>query len=470
MCTPAPIIHTYYEVHRSYLAHNQFNAVYEEIKHHIQKGSGNRFSGICIRKNDKNTWTPHMDQIRTQILASHHGQIDYALVDYYHDETAFLNWHSMSEATHISIYHISIGHVRRCCLRNKETHHVHTFDLYDGDLFIMKVGYQQRFEHCIKLVKSFHKPCIHISFCQTYMPTCYFIYDPRAYQATTHTNNNANTHIIYTMKPYTIQFGQHGSDSELFEPYDTLNPHIALLASNLQKAIRRQEKEIALHTTMNILYHGGIVQLLRRLSIITWEDVILNVYYPAIVWLFVAISSKSYQATKHDIVFIYSYVAYLCEIDEVTQYNGTYKKTTPFAEVCQHTMALSLHIRIQYGGFSSELCGMNDLIRRVLQHDILISQKELTIIPPCELVTVHILDAAIDFHCFPSMLKRIQERIPFLTEESIKKAIWNFDSNINRRIRESNMERCEEEEQQWKEWIQPACTGYRKYIKKHVLQ
>lgn len=75
----------------------------------------------------------------------------------------------------------------------------------------------------------------------------------------------------------------------------------------------------------------GIVQLLRRLSIITWEDIILNVYYPAIVWLFVAISSKSYQATKHDIVFIYSYVAYLCKIDEVTQYNGTYKKTTPCA-------------------------------------------------------------------------------------------------------------------------------------------
>lgn len=59
--------------------------------------------------------------------------------------------------------------------------------------------------------------------------------------------------------------------------------------------------------------------------------------------------------------------------------------------------------------------------RRVLQHDILILQKELTIIPPCELVTVHILDAAIYFHCLPSMLKRVQECIPFLTEESIKK-------------------------------------------------
>ena len=72
------------------------------------------------------------------------------------------------------------------------------------------------------------------------------------------------------------------------------------------------------------------------------------------------------------------------------------------------------------------------------------------------------VEAAIDFHCFPSMLKRVQERIPFISEETIKKAIWNFDSNINQRIIRVYDEK---EEEQWKSWIQPACAGYRAYIK-----
>jgi hypothetical protein len=105
---------------------------------------------------------------------------------------------------------------------------------------------------------------------------------------------------------------------------------------------------------------------------------------------------------------------------------------------------------------------MNDYIRRVLQHEVYISQQEIIIIEPYELIKVDILDAAIDFHCFPSMLKRVQERIPFLTEEVIRKAIWNFDSNVNCRIKKSHDAK---EEEQWKTWIQPACAGYRTYIR-----
>jgi hypothetical protein len=189
----------------------------------------------------------------------------------------------------------------------------------------------------------------------------------------------------------------------------------------------------------------------------------LNQYYPAIVWLFIAISSKLYQATNHDVLFIYSYVAYLCDLEEHTDYNGTYKEVIPFPHLYHDTMALSLYVRLQYGGFSSELGGMNDFIRRILQHEIDISQKEITILEPYELIQVEIIDAAIDFHCFPSMLKRIQQRIPFLTEDTIKKAIWNFDSSVNRRIMHIHDPK---DEQQWKLWIQPACALYRNYIRK----
>ena len=469
---PTPTIHEYYELHRAYLVRNQFKSVYDEIKHHVKKGSGSRLSCVCISKKYKKDftlyshplldWTPQIEKIHKQILQSYQGSIDYGLVHYYHDETAVINWHSDREAIHTPIYSISIGHPRRFCLRNKETQEIHTFDLYDGDLFVMKVGCQQHFEHCIKSVKSFNKPRISITFRQIESPTCYFIYHPILYVATVHTEYDVKTDLIYTMMPQGIQIGLYTIDEAPFEPYDKEQPQLSLLKSNLQKAIRRQEKDIALHTTMKMIVHGGIIELLRRITIITWEDVMLNIYYPAIVWLFIAISSKTYRATNDDIIFIHSYVAYLCDLDEKTEYDGTCKEVTPFPQLCYDTMALSLYIRLQYGGFSSEIGGMNDLIRRLLQHEVLISQKEMVLVEPYELIKVDILDAAIDFHCFPSMLKRVQERIPFISEETIKKAIWNFDSNINRRIIHVYDEK---EEEQWKSWIQPACAGYRAYIK-----
>jgi alkylated DNA repair dioxygenase AlkB len=465
-----PSIHEYFEVHRSYLPRNQFKLVYDEIKHQIKKGTGSRMSCVCISKSYKKDftlyshplldWTPTIQQIREAILQAHPGPVDYGLVHYYHDETSVINWHSDREAMNTPIYSISIGHPRRFCLRNKETNEIHTFDLYDGDLFIMKVGCQERFEHCIKSVKSFNKPRISITFRQIEKPVCYFIYNPQSYMATVQNIYDTATDLIHTMMPQGIQFGLHHSSAESFEPYDSLLPQLSLLKSNLQKAIRRQEKDIALHTTMKMIYHGGIIELLRRLTIITWEDVVLNVYYPAIVWLYLAISSKSYYATNEDILFIHSYVAYLCDLDAVTKYDGAYKGSTPFPQLCHDTMALSLYVRLQYGGFPSEICAMNDLIRGVLQHEVYISQEEMIIIEPYELIKVDILDAAIDFHCFPSMLKRVHERIPFLTEETIKKAIWTFDSSVNRRVTHD-----EKEEQQWKEWIQPACALYRVYIK-----
>lgn len=470
-----PFIHEYFEVHRSYVPRNQFKSVHDEIKPHIKKGSGSRMSCVCISDKYKHDftlypyplldWTPAIQQIRDSILKNHIGPIDYGLVHYYQDETAVINWHSDREAMKSRIYSISIGHPRRFCLRNKETKEIHTFDLYDGDLVVMKIGCQERFEHCIKSVKSFDKPRISITFRQMEQPMCYFIYDPVSYVASVHAIQPVESTLMYTMLPQGIQFGYHQSDSEPFEPYDVVVPQLSLLKSNLQKAIRRQEKEIALHTTMKMIVHGGIIELLRRLTIITWEDVILNKYYPAIVWLFVALSTKTYQATNDDVLFIHSYVAYLCDLEEVTEYGTTTEEITPFSQLSHDPMALSLFSRLQYGGFECERDAMNELIGRVLRNDVPISQKEITIIDPYELIKVEILDAAIDFHCFPSMIKRVQEHIPFLSEEVIRHAIWTFDSSINRRI---SITYDDAEEKQWNVSIRPACVGYRTYIKNMI--
>jgi len=464
-------IHEYFEIHRSYLPRNQFKIVHDEIKHHMKKGSGSRMSCVCFNKSNKKDftlyshplldWTPTIQHIRQAILQTYPGPIDYGLVHYYHDETAVINWHCDREAMNSPIYSISLGHPRRFCLRNKETQEIHTFDLYDGDLFIMKVGCQNKYEHCIKSVKSFNMPRISITFRQLETPACYFLYDPVTYKISIHTDHTPHAELIYTMLPYGIQLECLPVDSEPFEPYDTSLPHVSLLKSNLQKAIRRQEKEIALHTTMKMIYHGGIIELLRRLTIITWEDTMLNPYYPAIMWLYIAISSKSYHVTNHDVVFIHSYVAYLCDIDDVTELY-TAQESIPFQQLYHHPMALSLFMRLQYGGFDSEKAAMNGLIWHLLHRDVPISEKEIVIVDPYELIKVDILDAAIDFHCFPSMLKRIKEQLPLLTEEIIRQSIWIFDSNVNRRI---TITYDDADRIRWKEIIQPVCAIYRAYIR-----
>jgi hypothetical protein len=476
------IIHEYFELHRAFIPPQQFKAVHEEVKPHIRKGQGSRLSCVCVSREHRSDftiyslplidWTPQIDQIRQSILKSRpkaEGQIDYGLVHYYHDESSVINWHYDREAMKTTIYSISLGNPRRFCLRNKETKELHTFDLYDGDLFIMKIGCQERFEHCIKSIKTFNQPRISITFRQIEKPMCYAIYNPSTYTmdvAGEIEGNDLYHHVVTTPQGIHLVYVKGGEcDTERFEPLSTTLEHLSLLKSNLQKAIRRQEKEVALHTALKFIYHGQWVELLRRLTIITFEDVTLNRYYPAIVWLYVAISSRIYHPTHHDIIFIYSYVGYLCELNEATGCDFSYKGVMPFHEICEHPTAVALYLRLQYGGFDGELCAINDMMFKVIYGDIQIAQQEMTVLEPYELAMVTILDCAIDFHCFPSMVKRIQARIPGTTEDEIRQAIWEFDSSVNVRL---TVNHHTEQEKKWIEKVQPECRAYRTYLRNRI--
>ena len=80
----------------------------------------------------------NINLIRQKIINKFNSTVDYGLVHYYHNENASINWHSDREALRSPIYSINLGGVRRFCLRNKETKKLYSFDLHDGDLFIMK--------------------------------------------------------------------------------------------------------------------------------------------------------------------------------------------------------------------------------------------------------------------------------------------------------------------------------------------
>lgn len=172
-----PIVTQYYELHRSFIERNIFGKLYDELRDHLQINAS-RKSCVCVNHELKETfdiyhlplidWTVTSNKIRNKIVA-HCGDmhaIDYGLVHYYADSNATISWHHDKEALNSNVYLVSVGGTRSFCLRDKETRQVLTFHLFDGDLFIMKTGCQDKYEHCIKSVKLFNEPRISVTFRQ----------------------------------------------------------------------------------------------------------------------------------------------------------------------------------------------------------------------------------------------------------------------------------------------------------------
>ena len=168
--TNKPIITEYYELHRGFMDKGQFRHLYREVEPHLQARSSRRscvetsLDDIYYRDLPHITWTPLVTEIRDQLIDAFNAPISLVLVHYYHDHQATINWHSDREATNSDIFSVSVGGTRRFCLRSKTTDTIHTFDLHDGDLFIMKTGCQDRYEHCIKSIKAYNDPRINLTF------------------------------------------------------------------------------------------------------------------------------------------------------------------------------------------------------------------------------------------------------------------------------------------------------------------
>ena len=85
---------------------------------------------------------------------------------------------------------------------------------------------------------------------------------------------------------------------------------IPLVKSNLQKAIRRCDSQIAFQSTL-VLLQCAPMELLRRLPIIYIEDVCLMDSYPIIIWLMMA--DRDYGTLKNRDIDI------ILNIDEINE-------------------------------------------------------------------------------------------------------------------------------------------------------
>lgn len=481
-----PIITQYYELHRSFIERKQFNNLFNEIYLHLAINSS-RKSCVCLDNKFKQQftiynlplidWTVTASHIRNKILTDYNNlySIDYGLIHYYENCNSNITWHSDREALRSNIYSISVGGTRRFCLRNRETKEVLTFDLFDGDLFVMKIGCQDKYEHCIKSIKLFNEPRISITFRQLETPILYYTYYPLEMKIiTTEICPDVKCYKVITETREKIIIGIVDNNPNNFMNIHPKNINISLIKSNLQKSVRRKLENIALQSTMEMIISGHSIDLLRRLTIISFEDVCINKYYCVIVWYYIALS-KNYNLTDYDVSFICSYVKLLCDIDmfyeNIDNINNNHiSKEYKQNELLNNVNCIALYLRLQFGGFTGEKIFINNLIDKLLIGEINVCETELSL---CKYQIyeneLDILSCAIDFHCFPKIVVNVLSKLQNeknsveLNEKDIRQYIWTYDSNINCRIKNAftNLDH-----NIWTYIIKPKCDIYRYHIMK----
>jgi hypothetical protein len=184
-----------------------------------------------------------------------------------------------------------------------------------------------------------------------------FIYDPATYKAYFSNKPDDNCEFVSIksgIKLYFVKDHLHfvkDQDHSLSYPPIHTNANIPLLKSNLQKAVRRGNHNVAVSSALAMLQREPI-QLLRRLPIIFVEDVCLIDSFPIVIWLLMA--DKQYKMTNRDIDILLQIVHSLCVCSKYfdgKQLNCQEEYTHEMLETTTcYNEVLSLHYRSLYGG------------------------------------------------------------------------------------------------------------------------
>lgn len=214
---------------------------------------------------------------------------------------------------------------------------------------------------------------------------------------------------------------------------------VPLVKSNLQKAVRRCNTQIAIQSALALIQMAPM-EFLRRLPVICIEDVCLMDSFSIIVWLMMA--DKDYgKLTPLDIDILLQIVVSLCETRMFFPYvknDLTYAFTPEALQFCPNAdQLLSLHFRSEYGGLKGDMQMLRVAIDYYRLHPAEVFKTEFQTIN-YELVEreIEILVEAIDFHPFPQMLTMLNKLVA-LDRDTIKQFIWFVESGYNVRKQET---------------------------------
>ena len=260
-----------------------------------------------------------------------------------------------------------------------------------------------------------------------------FIYDPDNYKAFFENNPLDDDLYLTTKLGLKLYYRLPKKRKHFAIPKIETRYSIPLLKSNLQKAVRRCQTQIAVNSALAIIQQDPI-EFLRRLPIIYIEDVCLMDSYSIPVWLMMA--EKEHSLNLIDIDILLHIVKSLCECNNY--YDDSIDYTKPI-ELIHKTLQdfehrdqlLTILYRSQYGGMKGDMLMLKNSIYYYLDRPTEIQRTVYDCIDYENFDSnLDILFEAIDFHPFPQMINMLVKQTN-LDNNDIKMTIWFAESGLN---------------------------------------
>ena len=261
-----------------------------------------------------------------------------------------------------------------------------------------------------------------------------FIYDPDNRTAYFTTKPDPTDKFVVLRSGIKL-FYRTPNNRELVEiPTITCNYGVPLVKSNLQKAVRRCDSQIAIQSALALIQMAP-TEFIRRLPIICIEDVCLTDTYPIAVWFMMA--DKDYgKLTNRDIDTLLNIVNSLCECRHYFPYVANDSLQYAFTPEtlqrhCNSDCLMALYFRSEYGGMKGDMQMLRVAIDYYRMHPTEVHKTEFGTIN-YQLVErdIEILVEAIDFHPYPQMLSMLKN-LTAIRADTIKEFIWFVESGYN---------------------------------------
>ena len=266
-------------------------------------------------------------------------------------------------------------------------------------------------------------------------------------------NLKYNYEFKINWKEYKTLLHVYGKLNKYSEPYNfnivdkPLIINEIFLASQLQKAVRRKENNIAVQTA-NDLIKLDIKKFIRRLPIIMLEDTILHKSFTTIIWILINLDNEIFKITKNMIKWLLGIVDLITnldnkyiinkEIDEINILN--YREDILKIKEDYYSNLYAILLRKSYGGMKGDCKFLFNCFRFYLNkmkdnnliEDFYKKNKgiELTI---SNIKSDEYLDYAYDFHVNPKIIDYLCKNFPEFDNFHIQKLIWEYSSSINYR-------------------------------------
>lgn len=282
----------------------------------------------------------------------------------------------------------------------------------------------------------------------------YFIYIPHEKRAI-YTNKTEAEDKFVIKKCGLHLYIREKTERTRWNPTVLDNINIPLIKSNLQKAVRRKDFDIACQSLLYLLEKDKI-SVLRRLPIIMIEDTVLFDKIEIIVWLMIA--NKEYLLREDDIEILLLILKNMIETKSYFDYESINDVINPMNDINIEEIHISsvraLSYREKYGGMKGDINLIHKAINYYLKNENkiehIIDFNMKPVLNKYKIIeNVDIIWEAIDFHCYPYILQRISNRTHF-SREMIKEYIWYCHSAIN--VRKPRTKRTSEKMKKKQEW------------------